>query len=183
MTTSPAPAAAPVPGTAGVAVTELPPDPKAARLPQRAGTAGANAPALDLKRGTVTLPLWLLAALPGALALLAGGAFVARRSIRKREQREQALKIEPEETKERASARMDRALREILERRFGVPEGATVTQIAETLTTAGEKPERVTEVTSLLEDLEFLRFAPQLGDYGDRIRDTRAKAARLFSRL
>ena len=125
----------------------------------------------------------MLAALPGVLLLLGGTAYVARRQLRKRGQVEQALKLEPEETKERASARMDRALRDLLAQRFGVADGATAAQIAETLRTAGQNPERVSEVTSLLEDLEFLRFAPQLGDYGDRIRDTRSKAARLFARL
>jgi hypothetical protein len=180
-TTSPATVAVALPGTA---VTELPGDPKAAHRPAPGfPTTGAPLATLDLPHGTITLPLWLLAAIPGALLLLGGTALVARRRLRKREQVERALKLEPEETKERASARMDRALREILEKRFGVPDGASAAQISETLTAAGQKPERVAEVTLLLEDLEFLRFAPQLGDYGDRIREAREKAARLFARL
>lgn len=137
---------------------------------------------LDLKRGTVTLPLWILAALPGAILVIAGAAFANRRRLR-RDQGDSALRPEPEETKERAAARIDRALRDLLSRRFAVPDGASGSQISDTLSSAGVPAERIAEVRALVDDLEFLRFAPQLGEYGERIRQARERASTLFRRI
>ncbi len=103
----------------GTAETTLPGPP-----PARAAAAPGPRPrqrSVDLSHGTVTLPLWALAAIPGA-ALAAGGAFVVARRRRRRGMFRQALEPEPGETKERAAARVDRALREALARRHGVDE-------------------------------------------------------------
>jgi len=70
-----------------------------------------------------------------------------------------------------------------LARKFGVAEGATAAAILATLTEkgVGEAPRR--ELESLLADLDFLRFAPQLGDYSDKIREMRQRAARFLPKL
>ena len=115
-TSADAAAAAPT----GAAETILPPPPPAP------GAAAAQAPtpahaSVDLSRGTVTVPLWALGAI-AAVALATGGAFVVARRRRTRGAFRQALVPEPGETKERAAARVDRALREVLARRHGVAE-------------------------------------------------------------
>jgi len=182
------PAAAPAvagigaPTAAAQAETTLPAEPKAAGpAPGAASTAGG--PALDLSRQTVTLPLWLLIAVPAALVVGLGGALLARRPANLRAELKASLAPEPGETKERAAARLDRALRDGLARKFGVPEGATAAAILGTLAErgVGEEPRR--EMESLLADLDFLRFAPQLGDYGEKIREMRERAGRILPKL
>ena len=185
----PAAAAAGAPTPVAQAETTLPAEPKAGvsagSAPSAASAAAgtASAPALDLTRQTVTLPLWLLIAVPAALVVALGGALLVRRPGRERVEMKAALAPEPGETKERAAARLDRALRDALGKKFGVAEGATATTILATLAEKGlaEEPQR--EMEALLSDLEFLRFAPQLGDYGEKIREMRERAARLLPKL
>jgi hypothetical protein len=135
--------------------------------------------AVDLSHGTVTLPLWALAALPGAV-LAAGGAFVFARRRRKRDEFRQALSPEPGEAKERAAARVDRALREALARRYGLPETLGAADLLAGLKDRGLSEARLADVKALLEDVDFLRFAPQLGEYDARIREVRERAARVL---
>ena len=128
----------------------------------------------------MTLPLWALVAVPERLSSRLGGAlFVARRRGAGGACRS-ALAPEPGETKERAAARVDRALREALARRYGVPEGASAPP-----TSSPPSPERGLPAAQLdgrrrrsFRDVDFLRFAPQLGDYDARIRELRERAAR-----
>ena len=127
----------------------------------------------------MTLPLWALAALPAA-ALAAGGAFVVARRRRRRDAFRHALAPEPGETKERAAARVDRALREALARRHGLPETLGAAELLATLREHGLPETRVAEVKALLDDVDFLRFAPQLGEYDTRIRELRARAERVL---
>jgi len=147
------------------------PTPAPAPTPARA--------AVDISRGTVTLPLWALAALPGA-ALAAGGAFVFARRRRKRDVFRQALAPEPGETKERAAARVDRALREALARRHGLSETLGASELLAALKDHGLPEARLADVKALLDDVDFLRFAPQLGEYDARIREVRERAARVL---
>jgi hypothetical protein len=84
------------------------------------------------------------------------------------------------ETKERAAARIDRALREALARRHGLEETLGAAELLGALRDKGLPESRVADVKALLEDVDFLRFAPQLGEYDARIREIRARAARVL---
>jgi hypothetical protein len=159
----------------GAAETTLPTAPAAPAEP--IPTPGHAA--MDLSRGTVTLPLWALAAISGA-ALAAGGAFVVARRRRRSDAFRQALAPEPGETKERAAARVDHALREVLARRYGLSESMGPAEVLATLRGRGLPEPRLAEVKVLLDDVDFLRYAPQLGEYDARIREVRARAARLL---
>ena len=180
--TAPASAAA-APGTAapalaGAAETMVPTP--AAPAVSSAAPAG---PALDLSRRTVTLPFWLLIAVPGALVAAAGTWAVLRRRQAPRVDLRSALEPEPGETKERAAARIDRVLREGLSRRYGMPEGTTTAAVLSALEEKGVPGELLRDTETLFADLDFLRFAPQLGDYAAKITEVRQEAARLLPRL
>ena len=162
----------------GAAETVLPGAP-APRSPASAAPATAAA-AVDLAHGTVTLPLWALALVPAAGLAAAGGALLARRR-RKRSDVALALAPEPGETKERAAARVDRALREVLARRHGLAETLGPGELLAALAARGLPEARIADVKALLDDVEFLRFAPQLGEYDARIREVRGRAARVLS--
>ena len=164
----------------GAAETTLPPPPPAPGAAARAPTP-AHA-SVDLSRGTVTLPLWALGAIAAA-ALAAGVAFVGAGRRRRRGAFRQALEPEPGETKERAAARVDRALREALARRHGVAETLGASEILSALKDRGLPEPRIAEVKALLDDVDFLRYAPQLGEYDARIREARDRAARVLSHV
>ena len=153
-----------------------PPDP-----PKAASSTGALT-ALDLSRRTVTVPLWAVAAIPGAALLAASAVFLARRR-RIGGAWQEALKAEPGETKERAAARVDRALREVLLRRYLVPDGAPAPELLSGLAERGLPAKQLEGVRTLLEDVDFLRYAPQLGDYETRIAGLRAHARDVLQRL
>jgi hypothetical protein len=118
-------------------------------------------------------------ALPGAVLVL-GGAFAVSRRRRRRDVYRQALAPEPGETKERAAARVDRALREALARRHHLEESLGAAELLAELRARGVPESRLADVKTLLDDVDFLRFAPQLGDYDARIRETRARAERVL---
>ncbi len=149
--------------------------------PRAAALSGSQA-SVDFSRNTVTLPFWAVAAVPGA-ALLALGAVFATRRRRTRGAWREALEPEPGETKERAAARVDRALREALTRRYLVPEGASAPDVLASLAERGFPAARIDEVKELLSDVDFLRYAPQLGDYEARIAGLRERAAHVLPRL
>jgi hypothetical protein len=148
---------------------------------QAASLSGSQA-GVDFSRNTVTLPLWAIAAVPGAALLALGAVFVTRRRRTRGAWRE-ALEPEPGETKERAAARVDRALRDVLARRYLVPEGASAPDVLSSLTERGLPVAHIDEVKELLSDVGFLRDAPQLGDYEARIAGLRGRAARVLPRL
>jgi BatD DUF11 like domain len=145
--------------------------------------AGPANPPLDLAHGTVTLPLWALAAVPGLLAVAGGSVLFLRRRRRGKEELLEALTPEPGETKERASGRIDRALRKWLVTRYGLAEAAPTAEILQALDAGDLSAGSRNEIGALLDDLDFLRFAPQLGDYDAKIREVRERAARLLPKL
>ncbi|HEX5854924.1 MAG TPA: BatD family protein [Thermoanaerobaculia bacterium] len=149
--------------------------------PRTAARSGFQA-GVDFSRNTVTLPFWAIAAVPGA-ALLALGAVFATRRRRTRAAWREAMQPEPDETKERAAARVDRALREVLARRYLVAEGASAPDVLSSLAERGLPAAQIDEVRALLCDVDFLRYAPQLGDYEARIAELRGRAARVLPRL
>lgn len=150
------------------------------KKPEAKGTA---IPTVDLSNQTVTIPIWLIAALPVVL-LVGGGTFLAVRH-RRRTALPAGLDLTPEpgETKERTAARIDRALRTVIARKCGVSDGVAVPALLQALAGANVPEETIEDVRRLLADLDFLRFAPQLGDYAAKLEETREQARHLFSRL
>ncbi|MBL8114319.1 MAG: BatD family protein [Acidobacteria bacterium] len=179
------------PATGGAPATAASSDPGSAEMePATPRPSAASAPAaaipvpattgVDLARGTVTLPLWALVAIPAALVVLGGlGALLFRR-------RQQALGLaarltgEPGETKERVAAKVERTVRHELARRYGVPEEAAAPALCDALIQASAPEGLVVETRTLLAELDFLRFAPQLGDYEHKIADVKSRAQRIL---
>lgn len=182
---APAEAGAPATPASGEALTLPPSEPPvtSAKGGAASPTPEPGAPTLDLTRRTVAIPVWLLVAVPVALVAAGGAAALAVRSRRRSREWGAALVPEDGETKERAAARVDRALRDRLLRRHGVPEGAPTGTILERLEASGLPSDLRDDVRELLADLDFLRFAPQLGEYEERIAETRERARRVLSRL
>ncbi len=149
---------------------------------KRAGPRPSPSPSVDLANGTVTVSFRTVLGTILAVAVAAAIALRLRRRRRSRATFAATLEPEPGETKERVASRIDRALREALAR-VGIPDGASAGRTLELLAEARLEPATIEEVRALLEDLDFLRFAPQLGDYADRISSTRAAAARLLPKL
>ncbi|HQR45639.1 MAG TPA: BatD family protein, partial [Thermoanaerobaculia bacterium] len=179
---APAPGAAPgtsAPAVAGAAETTVP----TPAAPAPSTPAAAGSPALDLSRRTVTLPLWVLIAVPGVLVAAAGTWVALRRRRSPRVDLASVLEPEAGETKERAAARIDRALRAGLSRRYGVAEESTATAFLSALAEKGIAGELLEDTEKLFADLDFLRFAPQLGDYSAKIAEVREEAARVLPRL
>jgi len=164
-------------GAPGTAETTLPAAPR--ETPAGAAPSAPALAAADLTHATVSVPLWALVAVP-LVVCAAGGAAAVTRRRRRRGVFRQALAPEPGETKERAAARVDRALREALARRHGLSEALGPADILAALRARGLPESRLAEVKALLDDVDFLRFAPQLGDYEARIRETRARAERVL---
>lgn len=177
-------AVASVPSSAPLeaAETTLPTPPAAAAAPSAEASA-PGAPVLDLSKKTVTVPLWLLLAFPGAALALAGAWLIVRKRRSPRIDVASAIAPEPGETKERAAARIDRALREGMGRRYGLPDGAGTAAILAALESGGVSGELRLGAEKLLADLDFLRFAPQLGEYDAKIAEVREEAGQLLPRL
>lgn len=175
----PATAAASPAGAAETTVPTPPPTVVAAITP-----SSSASPTLGLSAKTVTLPLWILLAIPGGAVAVGGIWLLARRRRTVRADFRAALNPEPGETKERAAARIDHALRERLARQYGLPDSATTTAALLATLAENQVPDEVRRDTEkLLADLDFLRFAPQLGDYSAKITEVRAEAGRIFQQL
>jgi len=153
-----------------------------AGVPNTAAASGAPAAAMDFSHRTVTVPLWAFAAIPGTALLALGAALLARRR-RKDGAWQEALRAEKGETKERAAARVDRALRDALLRRYLVPDGASAAEVLSGLAERGLPAAQLEDVRALLSDVDFLRYAPQLGDYEAKIDGLRARARDVLQRL
>jgi hypothetical protein len=137
----------------------------------------------ELARRTVAVPLWALLAIPGVLATVVGAVWVARRRAHSLGATSALLVPEPGETKERAAARVERAVREHVARRTGVSETAPVANLLDDLADRGVTPALREELRLLLSQADFLRFAPQLGDYADEIARLRDKAREVLGRV
>lgn len=168
-------AAAVVAGNGSEASTTLP------------GTGPTPAPlpsARDLARTTVAVPLWALIAVPGVLVAAGGAAWAFRRRRAGALGPAGALLVaEPGETKERAVARIERAIREHLARRTGASETTPVSALLDELADRGVAPALREELRQLLSQADFLRFAPQLGDYTDEITRLREKTRTVLGRV
>jgi hypothetical protein len=160
--------------------------PKEARPGAASAAGSAAAPStqgVDFSRGTVTLPLWALLGIPAGLIVTAGTVLAVRKRLRSRGEIEDSLRGDPGDTKERAAGRIDRALRVVLQRRWRIPESAPASGILEALESAGVPADAREGVKLLLAELDFLRFAPQLGEYGDKIDEARKQAAKVLRQL
>lgn len=168
-------AAAPAEATGSEAATSLP------------GTPPTPTPfpsARDLARTTVQVPLWALIVGPAFLLLAGGGAWAFHRHRAHALGPAGALLApEPGETKERAVARVERAIREHLSRRTGVSETAPVSTLLDELADRGVAPALREEIRLLLSQADFLRFAPQLGDYTDEIGRFREKTRAVLGKV
>ncbi len=134
-------------------------------------------------RRTVALPLLAPLAIPGVSVAASGAAWVVRRRARSLGATAALLLPEPGETKERAAARVERAVREHLARKTGCSETAPVATLLDELADRGVAPAVREELRQLLSQVDFVRFAPQLGDYGDEIARLREKAREVLGRV
>ena len=147
------------------------------------GVSGSAPRGANLATQTVSVPLWVLLAIPAAL-LVAGGATLAFRGrLRSRGEARARLAPEPGETKERAAALFEDVLRQAIARRCGVPPTAPESELLAALDRDGVPQPVRDEAKAVFDDAEFLRFAPQLGDYDAEIARVRERAAALVSRL
>lgn len=139
--------------------------------------------AAELARTTVAVPVWVLLAVPGLLAVAGGAAWAVRRRSRTLGPVAALLASEPGETKERAVARVERAVREHLARRTGASETSALSALLDELADRGVPPALREELRQLLSQVEFLRFAPQLGDYADEIARLRERTRDVLGRV
>ncbi|HRY43362.1 MAG TPA: BatD family protein [Thermoanaerobaculia bacterium] len=175
----------------GAVIAEGPPPASDAATGAEAATTLPGAPptptplpsARELAQSTVAVPLWVLVAIPGLLAVAGGATWAVRRRGRALGPAAALLAPEPGETKERAVARVERAVRGHLARRTGVAETAPVGDLLEELAGRGVDPELREELRQLLAQVEFLRFAPQLGDYSDELARLRDRAREVLGRV
>ncbi|MBK9376243.1 MAG: BatD family protein [Holophagales bacterium] len=139
--------------------------------------------ARELAQRTIAIPLWALLAVPGVLVAAGGAAWAFRRRAHALGPVSALLVAEPGETKERAVARVERAIREHLARRTGASETTPVSALLDELADRGVPPALREELRQLLSQTDFLRFAPQLGDYADEISRLREKARSVLGRV
>jgi hypothetical protein len=139
--------------------------------------------AREIAQRTVAVPLWALLAIPGVLAVAGGAAWAVRRRARSLGTTAALLVPEPGETKERAAARVERAVREHLAKTIGTSEMAPVATLVDELAEHAVPPALREELRQLLAQADFLRLAPQLGAYGDEIARLREKARDVLGRV
>jgi hypothetical protein len=166
-----------VEGAMGVAAAPA----ASAAAPLVSGAGGLKLRAeLDLggagpRLGARTVGWTLLAALAVHGALLAGPATIDRlrraqgRPAPQRQARAALVEIErvakSAPSKELAAAALERALHGVFGSLDGAPEG-----------------ERERAARAVLQEVQFLRYAPQLGDYSEKIREVAARAAEVVRR-
>jgi hypothetical protein len=169
------------------------PAPPVATAPPPAGPPGralsATQPASRPggRRWSPLLP-WLCA-LPWGLVLVA--ALIRQRSARTgAETHEEALRMEEalrqaegEERPRRMAVRLEEGWRELLGRRWGVPASAPPSRWRELLAARGVEAEPLAELGLLIEDLQYLRSAPQLSTTDALRADALTRSRRLLRRL
>jgi len=152
-------------------------------LPSVAPTPTPRPSPRELAQTTVAVPLWALLATPAVLLAAGGAAWAVRRRSRSLGESAGLLAAEAGETKERAVARVERAVREHLARRTGVSETTPLSGLLDELAEHGVPPALREELRQLLSQVEFLRFAPQFGDYTDEIARLRERARAVLGRV
>jgi hypothetical protein len=170
-----------------LALSTLPAPPAAAAPPSSGHPVGALSASLPARRWSPLLP-WLCA-LPWGLVLVV--ALVRQRSARTgAETDEEALRMEAalrqaegEERPRQMAVRLEEAWRELLGRRWGVPASAPPSRWRELLAARGVEAEPLAELDLLIEDLQYLRSAPQLSTTDAMRADALARSRRLLRRL
>jgi oxygen tolerance protein BatD len=168
-----------------LALTALAPPPAAAS--PKGAAAAVRAAGLPGGRWSPVLP-WLLA-LPWGLVLVA--ALVRQRSARQGEglgeearRLEEALRqAEAEERPRQMALRVEEAWRDLLHRQWGVPRETPPSRWRELLAGHGVDGEASAELGLLIEDLQYLRSAPQLSTTGALRADALARGRRILRRL
>jgi hypothetical protein len=156
-----------------------------------AGAPDGRAASLSGRRWSPVLP-WLVA-LPWGLVLVA--ALVRQRSARNGEapggtQGEEVRRLETElrlagaaERPRQMAVRIEDAWRDFLQSRWGVPRETPPSRWRELLAGQGVEAEPLDELDLLIEDLRYLRFAPQLSTTDALRADALARGRRLLRRL
>ncbi len=97
---------------------------------------------------------------------------------------ERRLREAESETRPRqAAARIEEAWRELLAARWEIPSGTPPRRWGEALAARGAEPAAAAELLRLAEDLDYLRYAPQLSETGDLVTETVGRSRRLLRRL
>lgn len=151
------------------------------------------------RRWTRTLP-WLFA-IPWALALVVTlarrrgsglspmgplrpiGAAPAAGSPALARMEETLREVETERRPRQVAARLEEAWRELLAERWDIPPATSSSRWRETLAARGVAPEALDELGRLLEDLSYLRYAPQLSSTDNLRAETLARCRLLLRRL
>jgi hypothetical protein len=170
-----------------LALSTLPAPAAAAAPPSSGHPVHAFSASLPACRWSPLLP-WLCA-LPWGLVLVV--ALVRQRSARTgAETDEEALRMEAalrqaegEERPRQMAVRLEEAWRELLGRRWGVPASAPPSRWRELLAARGVEAEPLAELDLLIEDLQYLRSAPQLSTTDAMRADALARSRRLLRRL
>ncbi|MFL6260097.1 MAG: BatD family protein [Thermoanaerobaculia bacterium] len=168
-----------------LALTALAPPPTAAS--PKAGAAAVRTAALPGGRWSPVLP-WLLA-LPWGLVLVA--TLVRQRSARQGEglgeqgrRLDEALRqAEAEERPRQMAIRIEEAWRDLLHRQWGVPRETPPSRWRGLLAGHGADEEASAELDLLIEDLQYLRSAPQLSTTDALRADALARSRRILRRL
>jgi hypothetical protein len=173
------------PDLALTALAAAPPPAAAVRPGGAPGSARAATLTAGLagRRWSPLLP-WLLA-LPWGLVLVV--ALVRQRSARAGEEAhplaEALRQAEAEERPRQMALRLEEAWREHLARRFQVPPGTPPSRWRELLADQGVPADALDELALLIEDLQYLRSAPQLSTTDALRVDALARCRRLLRRL
>jgi hypothetical protein len=181
--------------TPALALTALAPPPSPAVAAARPGGAAAGATGstaagragLSGRRWSPVLP-WLIA-LPWGLVLVA--ALVRGRSARAgAEEGEEARRFaeilseaEAEERPRQMALRLEDAWRDLLARRWGVPPATPPSRWRDLLAAQAVEAEALDELDLLIEDLRYLRSAPQLSTTDALRVDAVSRSRRLLRRL
>jgi len=147
-----------------VAATEATPAPSPTPQPEAPGTP----PGLDLS------PTWLaVGAGLFALLLLGGGFLLGRRTRagarpdpKPRVELDKALRLAAESAPRDAAEAFHSAWRAFLAARYGAPASGTPESLRSSLLAGGLAPELVERISAVLEEIEYLRQAPELSDVG-----------------
>lgn len=143
---------------------------EAAATPDAAAPIAGESPAIENQSpAAMPAPLWLLGA-GGVVALLALGFVLGKRAAGggqdARRRLSGALEAAALEPPRAAADGFERAWRAFLWARFGLPLEVPLAELGGRLDALGVGAEARTRLTSLLEEIDYLRHAPELSDVG-----------------